>query len=123
MATREQAAARFAEGRAVLEALALREAALAPSWAEREGGRAAAVTAEAAPLQRVIWVVMRAAGGEGAPPSRLLNQLLQAIKWQRTVAREAGEVTLNPLLLLLLPLPSPILTCTLSPRPSLYRHA
>ena len=44
------------------------------------------------PLQRVAWLVARAGGGEGAPPSRLLNKLLQVIKWQRTVAKEASDV-------------------------------
>ena len=41
----------------------------------------------------MIRIVMGSAGsGEGAPNTRLLNQLLQALRWQRTVAKELGEL-------------------------------
>lgn len=92
------AAAHFAEGRAVLEALVLRESgaphgALPSAAAPADGRRSTSRgLPPMSPLQRIAWMVTRAGGGEGAPPSRLLNQLLQVIKWQRTVAKEASDV-------------------------------
>ena len=72
------AATNFAAQRAMLETLALSEA---PAAAD------AATSGQ--PLQRVIRAV--AAGGEAMPPMRLLNHLQGAIRWQRTIAREAGD--------------------------------
>jgi len=90
------AAAHFAEGRAVLEALVLRESGAphgALPGAAADGRRSSSRgPPPMSPLQRVAWLVARAGGGEGAPPSRLLNKLLQVIKWQRTVAKEASDV-------------------------------
>ena len=90
------AAAHFAEGRAVLEALVLRESGAphgALPGAAADGRRSSSrAPPPMSPLQRVAWLVARAGGGEGAPPSRLLNKLLQVIKWQRTVAKEASDV-------------------------------
>ena len=71
----------FEAARTMLETLALREAS-APS------SLLPSVSFPQSPLQRIIRIVMSVAGGEGAPTTRLLNQILSTIRWQRTVAKE-----------------------------------
>ena len=71
------AATNFAAQRTMLETLALSEAS------------AAEAATSGQPLQRVIRAV--AVGGDAMPPMRILNHLQGAIRWQRTIAREAGD--------------------------------
>jgi len=89
------ASSRFAEARRVLEALALREACVPPlpPGVRQPNGREVIAhgSNESATLQRIIGMV-QGVGSEGGLPPKLLNQLLQCIQWQRTVAREAGHV-------------------------------
>ena len=97
------AAHRFSEARVMLEGLALREAreareaGEAGELGEAREACAARVAREASSgggegvLQRLLRVVSVTSGADSALPARLLSQLLQAIRWQRTVAREAGE--------------------------------
>ena len=63
----------------MLECIALREAAAEGEASrlagERRGG-SATQRLRASPLQRIVRVVMAAGGGESAPSTRLLKQLL-----------------------------------------------
>ena len=77
------AAARFEAQRSMIETLALREASQHPASSRGDHSSTSLPL-----LQQLIRIVMSAGGGEGAPPTRLLNQLLQTIRWQRTIARE-----------------------------------